>query len=172
MNWLDFTILALMLSGAIFGWLSGVLRWVFLLVGVVAGSILAGRFYGSVAGALEAFVESEALRQAAGFGLVFAGVLLASLFAAVMAKKAMQLVLLGWVDKAAGAAVGLLAGALTAAALTWILSVAPSEAAADAVRDSVLAEGLVAATGFLRAFLPSEFDGVELLFGQAPQPGG
>ena len=163
MNWLDFTALALMVGGAALGWLSGLLRWAFMLAGAVGGAILAGRLYGAVESLFEGVIGNDALRQAAAFAGIFIGVLLVALACSMAIKQALKLVWMGWIDNVSGMAVGFLSGALAAAALTWTLGVIPSEFARDAVRESALADIILEATSFLRSFLPPEFQAIEQL---------
>ncbi len=180
MNWLDFTALVLMFGGAVLGWFSGLLRWAFMLVGAVAGAVLAGEFYVDASSVFRAVTDNEAFQQAAAFGSIFAGVFLAALLVSVLVKKALNLVWMGWIDSLTGMVAGFLAGALCAAALTWTLGVVPSESARDAVRESALADAMLSATAFLREWLPPEFRAIEraLEAGEAmssltpgPQPG-
>ena len=163
MNWLDFTALALMVGGAALGWQSGVLRWGFMLVGSVAGAILAGRLYAAVEPLFEGVIDNDAFRQAAAFAAIFICVLLIALACSMAVKQALKLVWMGWIDNASGMAVGFLAGALAAAALTWTLGVIPSELTRGVVRESALADIILGATSFLRSFLPPEFQTIEQL---------
>ena len=167
MNWLDFTALALMIGGAALGWLSGLLRWAFMLAGAVAGSILAGRLYGAAESLFEGVIGNDAVRQAAAFAAIFIGFLLIALACSIAVKQALKLVWMGWIDNAAGMAVGFLSGAIAAAALTWTLGVIPSELTRSAVRESALADVIIGATSFLRSFLPPEFQAIEQLLEMA-----
>lgn len=167
LNWVDIIILALVLGGAFFGWRNGVLRWVLTLAGAVVGAVLAGQFYDTFESAVPG-VESEALRQIIAFAAIFLAVVVGAWVLARLVKAAMNVVLLGWVDNAAGLAAGALAGALSAAAIVSVAGIVPSDSVQSAVADSSLAETLLDAMSFIRVFLPSEFDAVEDLFRNLP----
>lgn len=164
MGWVDFVILALLVGGGFLGFRNGVISWALALVGLAVGVFLAGRFYQTL-DALVPGVESEGMRQLIAFAAVLVISLLTSWLLARVVKTTMSMLMLGWADRAAGTAVGLLVGALAASAFVAAAGVVPSESLRDAVRESRLAEQLLGATSFLRALMPSDFRSVGALFG-------
>ena len=164
MGWVDFGILALVVGGGFLGFRNGVISWALTLVGLAVGVFLASRFYTTL-DALVPGVESEGLRQLIAFAGVLVAALVASWLLARVVKTTMSMLMLGWADRAAGTAVGLLVGALAASSFVAAAGIMPSESLKDAVRESRLAEQLLDATGFLRALMPSDFRSVGSLFG-------
>ncbi len=164
MGWVDFVILALLVGGGFLGFRNGVISWLFTLAGLAVGVFLAGRFYKTL-DALVPVAESEGARQLIAFAAILIIALVASWILARVLKTTMSMLMLGWADKAAGTAVGLLVGALAASAIIAAAGVVPSESLQDAVRESRLAEQLLSATGFLRALMPADFRSVGSLFG-------
>ena len=163
LNWVDIVILVLVLGGAFSGWRNGLLRWVLTLAGALVGAVIAGQFYDDLAGAVPG-VDSEALRQIIAFAAVFLAVVVGAWLLARVIKAALNVVLLGWVDSAAGLAAGAMVGAVSAAAILSVAGIVPSDSVRSAVADSSLAETLLDAMGFIRVFLPGEFDAIEDLF--------
>ena len=164
MGWVDFGILALVVGGGFLGFRNGVISWALTLVGLAVGVFLASRLYTTL-DALVPGVESEGLRQLIAFAGVLVAALVASWLLARVVKTTMSMLMLGWADRAAGTAVGLLVGALAASSFVAAAGIMPSESLKDAVRESRLAEQLLDATGFLRALMPSDFRSVGSLFG-------
>ncbi len=158
MNWMDFTALAMMLSGAALGWFKGLLRGGFILAGSVVAPVIAGQFYAEVSSPIEGIISNDALRQIVAFSAVFICVILIAVLLAGMLKKALTIVLLGWVDNASGMAFGFFSGFLIAAAFIWAFGIVPSEFTRETVRESILAGPIIGATSFLLAFLPPEFE--------------
>ena len=160
MNWVDILILVLVLGAGFLGWRNGVIRWAFTLVGGIVGVVLAGRTYKSVADVIPVG-DSEAVRQVAAFALVFVVVLAGAWVLARLVKTALNVLLLGWIDSGAGLAVGLVVGGVAASAIMTVIGIVPSDSLQEAVDESTLAEPLMNSTGFVRAFLPEEFDAIK-----------
>ena len=159
MNWVDIVIIVLVLGLGLFGWRSGVIKIAFTLVGGVLGLILAGRLWDDVADVLP--IGNESLAKIAGFVLILVVVSVAAWIAGRVLKAFLKLLLLGWVDGLAGAAIGLLLGGLAATAVVSAAGIVPSDSVQRAVDDATLAEPLIENMGFVFALLPSEFDSVK-----------
>lgn len=162
-NWLDITIVALIAGGAFFGWRNGVLRWVLTLAGAIVGAIVAGQLYDQFQAVVPG-VDSQALRQVIAFVVILMLFMTGAWLLARAVKTVLNVLLLGWIDNVAGLAIGVLVGVLAASAISSIAAIVPSEAIQSAVGSSLLAESLLEATSFIRAFLPSEFDVIMTLF--------
>lgn len=165
MGWVDFVILALLVGGGFLGFRNGVISWLFTLVGLAVGVFLASRLYTTL-DALVPIADSEGMRRLIAFAAILIAALAASWLLARILKTTMSMLMLGWADRAAGTAVGLLVGGLAAAAIIAAASVVPSESLQAAVRESRLAEQLLSATAFLRALTPSDFRSAGSLFGR------
>jgi membrane protein required for colicin V production len=163
MNWVDILVIVLVLGLGFLGWRNGLIRWAFTLIGGVIGVVLAGRLYTTFAPMVP--MDNEGFRQAIAFGAIFLAVMVAAWIGARLLKTVMSVLMIGWVDHAAGAALGLLAGALAATAVISAMGIVPSDALQSAVGDSTLASPLVNNVGIALAFLPEEFSAVRDLVG-------
>ena len=166
MNPIDLLILVLVIGGGFLGWVNGVLKWLFTFLGLIVGVFLAGRLYKTLDWAVP-MVDSEGMRQLIVFVVILAAVCVGAWLLGRAAKAALSIMMLGWVDRGAGMAVGLLVGLLAGAAVALTANAVPSDGVREAVGESLLAETLLDATSFLRTFLPQEFDVQSSLFGGA-----
>ena len=160
MNWIDIVILTILTGAAIMGLRTGVVRWAAMIIGAIAASIVASRAYGSVAPVFT-FLDNESQQRTLAFIALFIAVMVGAWLAGNLLKKSMSLLLLGWVDRAGGLALGLIAGVISTVTFVTLLGILPSESLQDAVADSTLAAPLLETTSFFRAFLPVEFDDIK-----------
>ena len=94
----------------------GLIGMVLPLVELIIGVILAGRFHDTVGGWLP--IDNPEYAGWAGYAIIVVAVLIVSVIIAVVLRRFIRLVLLGWVDRLGGAGLGLaLGGLLCAAAL-------------------------------------------------------
>lgn len=160
MNWVDIVILTGLTGSAIIGVRTGVIRWAAMLIGAVLAAIIASRAYGSLAPVFT-FLDNESQQRTLAFIVLFVAVMVGAWAGGNLLKKSMSLLLLGWVDRLGGLALGLLAGIISTVTFVTLLGILPSESVQDAVADSTLAAPLLEATSFFRALLPVEFDDVK-----------
>ena len=160
MNWVDIVILTGLTGSAIMGVRTGVVRWAAMLIGAVLAAIIASRAYGSFASVLT-FLDNESQQRTLAFIVLFVAIMVGAWVAGNLLKKSMSLLLLGWVDRLGGLALGLIAGAIATVTFVTLLGILPSESIQDAVADSTLAPPLLEATSFFRALLPVEFDDIK-----------
>ena len=163
MNWVDIMILVLVLGAGFMGWRNGVIRWAFTLVGGIIGVVLAGQLYKTLAPAVP-FGDSDAVKQLVAFGAIFVAVMIGAWIAGRIVRATLKVLLLGWVDTVAGIAVGVLVGAIAATAIISVMGSLPIDSVQDAVTESTLAEPLSENLGFVRGFLPEEFDQIQQLW--------
>ena len=163
MNWVDIMVLVLVLGAGFMGWRNGVIRWAFTLIGGIFGVILAGQLYKTLAPAVP-FGDSDAVKQLVAFGVIFVAVMVGAWIAARIVKATLKVLLLGWVDSVAGLALGVAAGAVAATAIISVMGSLPVGRVQDAVNGSTLAEPLSENLGFVRSFLPEEFDQIQQLW--------
>jgi uncharacterized membrane protein required for colicin V production len=159
MNLIDISILVLLLGLGFMGWRNGFIKLLFTLVGGLAGLVLAGQLWEQVAGLLP--LNNESAAKIVAFVAILAGTLIASTIMAKIMKGMLKVLLLGWVDGLAGAAIGLLLGGVAATAIVSAVGIVPSDMLQKAVNESTLAEPLITNMGVVYTFLPSEFDGVK-----------
>lgn len=157
MNPIDLLILFLLIAGGFLGWVNGVVKWLFTFVGLIVGVVLASRLYTTLDWAIP-MVESDGLRQLITFALIMAAASVGAWALGRAVRVTLSVLMLGWVDRGAGLAIGLLAGLLGAAAIVLAANAVPSDGVRQAVEESLLAESLLDATSFLRGLMPSEFD--------------
>ena len=157
MNPVDLLILVLVIGGGFLGWLNGVLKWLFTFLGLILGVFLAGRLYKTLDWAVP-MVDSDGMRQLIAFAAILAAVCVGAWLLGRAVKAALSILMLGWVDRGAGMAVGLLAGLVAGAAVALAANAVPSDGVRQAVEESLLAATLLDATSFLRTLLPQEFD--------------
>ena len=156
MNWLDIVILVTLVVVGFIGWRTGVIKAVFGAVGVIAGIFLAGRFGGPLGDSLD-FITDENLAKLIGFVVVFAVIFIGAMFAANILRKLLKLILLGWVDSAGGAALGLVAGSLLWVGLIGLVGSFPIGGLDRSIDDSATATFLADKVSVGLALLPSEY---------------
>src|SRR3972149_9317199 len=119
MNWLDIVILVVLAISSFSGLKAGLIKVLFSVVGIIVGIVLAGRFSDALAGRLT-FLDPDWAKIAA-FAIILVAVLIISGILASILSKLISLVWLGWVNRLAGAALGLVVGALFMAAILSLL---------------------------------------------------
>ena len=112
-------------------------------------------------------VDSDGLRQFITFALIVVAVSLGAWMLGRTVKMTLSMLMLGWVDRGAGMAVGLLVGLLGASAVALAVNALPVDEVRQAVDESLLAETLLDATALLRELMPPEFEIETSLFTQA-----
>ena len=127
MNDLDWLLIAIVVLSAVMAAAQGFFVELFSLAGAIGGFILAAWQYGTVAVWYGGYFKNEWAANIAGFLTIYFGVLLICGFAGRLARWAFKEAGLRWVDRALGAAFGVLRGAVVATVLTMaIASFAPT----------------------------------------------
>ncbi|GAB4203155.1 MAG: CvpA family protein [Roseiflexaceae bacterium] len=156
MNGIDIAVLVVIGISVALGIYWGLIRQVLSLVGIFAGTLLAGRYGPDVAGWLSSFIDSPALTQALGFVVVLVAISsLASLLASLIHRFA-GLLFLGWLDHLAGGVIGLVQGALVASVLLLLASAIPNETLSAALSGSQSAGILLRVFGALLLLMPEQ----------------
>ena len=121
MNWLDIVIIIVLVIQLFTGLTTGLIRGLLSLIGLVAGLVLAGQFYPSLAGVLT-FIPDEKWAEVAAFAIILFAVWLIALLLARLLEAAIKGLMLGWFNALAGAVLGLIIGAISigAALAVWI----------------------------------------------------
>ncbi len=128
--------------------LASVLSW-------IAAFFLAQWFASDVGHQLPLSGASEAVRYAAGFAVVFVGSVLVGGLVAVLVKKLFAAIGLRPVDRALGAAFGLVRGLVLLLAATVVVGMTPAKSS-EWWRQSKSADVLTASLKGLKPFLPEE----------------
>ena len=156
-----FDVLLLVLVGilVLLGVLRGLTR---LLIGVgalVAAFVLAAQFHWQVAVSMARVVEmTEPVANLVAYLAIFLGTMLAGAVVASALGRLLRATMLGWADRLAGGAVGLVA-ALLAAALVILPVVAYAPSAAVVLRDSVLAPYVTVVADIANPLVPDRLSG-------------
>ena len=109
MNWLDVVIIVVGVVLALIGWRMGILKALALIVGIGIGVALASRFNSGMADLLSRWIESPEVAKWTAYVIIFILVIAAAVIVATVARKLLSFLLLGWVDRLAGLALGILA---------------------------------------------------------------
>ncbi len=164
MNWLDIIVIVILAIPALIGFSRGLVKTVLPLVGIMLGVFLAGRFYGSMGDWLSTWLESDAQADIVGFLVVFVLTVVVVLVISEVISKFVKLTLLGWLDRAGGAILGLVVGAFFASVILAAVTQFEFAATEGVVRNSFFAELFLENLPFILGFLPEEFDAVKQFF--------
>jgi membrane protein required for colicin V production len=124
MNLLDIAILIIVALMTVRGFFRGIVQEAATLLGLIASFFLAALYYKNLSFWLERFVHNHAV-VLSFFCFVFLFILFIFFFnfMAILARKAVHLVLLGWLDRTLGSLFGLIKGAVILFVLVTILTV-------------------------------------------------
>ena len=125
MNWLDVVLVVLVLLCGAVGMWTGLIRTAFGALGVVLGILIAGQLSDDVGSLYASHISNETVANVIAYGLIIlVSVILARLLATLV-RKAVYMLFIGWIDRAAGLALGLVAGL----AISWAAIVGLAEVA-------------------------------------------
>lgn len=160
MNWLDIVILVIVVVATFLGLRIGIIKAVLSLAGVVVGTILAGRFYASLAEQLT-FIPQANVANIAAFAIILIGVIVIAGILAKFLKWTLSAMMLGWVNHLGGAVLGFLLGATLCGALLamWVKFFG-----SGLVTEAFLASVLLDKFPLILGLLPSEFDAIRSFF--------
>lgn len=128
-TWLDWAIAAVLALSIALAFVHGLLVEVCSLVGLVAGVLLAGRYYLEVTPYLSSLIHSLAAAHVAAFLLIALVVMLTAGIVGRVLRWILRRVGLGWADRLAGGVFGLIKGyVLVALAVAAIVGFFPEEA--------------------------------------------
>lgn len=161
MSWLDIVIVVGLVFATLSGLKTGLIKAVLTLVGLIAGVMLGGRFYLSLSEQLT-FITSTATARIAAFAIIMVGVLILAAIVARLLKVTAEAMMMGWLNRLGGAALGLVLGAVFwgAALAAWVKFIGPAEI----ILDSGIANFLLSVFPVILNLLPQEFDDVGSFF--------
>jgi len=160
MNWLDIVLILIFAVFAFLGFKRGLIRAVLILVGLILGVFLAGRFYLAFSGWLP--IANVTAARVLAFILIFVAVVAVACVVAFLLRKTISAIMLGWADRLLGAVFGLVAGAVICGALLALF--AHFLDIEGTVSQSWIASILLDRVPLLLALLPEEFDAVRGFF--------
>jgi len=158
MNWLDVTIIVIMLSLAIVGLRNGLIRSLSTAVGIVAGIVVARRYYEVFFEDLLPIVNNETGAKMVVFVLIFLAVLIITSFVGSGLRKVVSVLFLGWLDTAIGGILGLAVAASILGVALSLLGASDAFGISGPIKDSTLAPFLMARMPLIIDLLPEEFD--------------
>jgi membrane protein required for colicin V production len=161
MNWLDIFLIILLIGATVGGFISGLIKTVFSLAGLIIGVILAGHYYVALSTYLP-FIPTEKGPPISAFIIIFLAVMIIAALLGFLLTKLISAVLLGWLNRLGGALLGLILGAIFVAA--FLVIIARYADAGGAISESAIAPVLLDRVPLILALLPPEFDSVRQFF--------
>ena len=160
MNWLDIVIIVVVVIATFWGLRTGIIKAVLSLAGLIVGVILAGHYYVPLSEQL-AFIPQANVAEVVAFIIILIGVMVIAGVLARLLKWAASVMMLGWVNRAGGAVLGLAVGTIFCSALlaTWVKFFG-----SGLVTEAFLARMLLDKFPLILGLLPSEFDVVRSFF--------
>jgi membrane protein required for colicin V production len=122
LNWLDWGIVIVIVVSTIAALGRGIVVEVLSLLGLIAGIVLAGRYYGQLAAHLVRLLHSVRMSEMAAFLLIVVVTLLVATWFGHLVHRAAKYTGMGWLDSLLGAVFGLVRGA--AAVMVALIAVA------------------------------------------------
>ena len=153
---LDWILLAVLGFSMLLGLMRGIVQEVLSLAGWVAAFYLAQYYAPSMAQWLPMQGSSEILRFAAGFVVVFVGVLIAQALITGVIKKMLSVVGLGLIDRLLGSLFGALRGVVILLAVTLLVGMTPMRES-EAWQQSQGSKWLRALLHVCKPALPADF---------------
>lgn len=117
MNWLDLIIVIIVGVSAFMGLRIGLIRAGLTALGVFVGSMLGGQLSDDIGRLFSGIDEGSAVATVISYAIIIMICLTAAAAASVVLRKVVSILLMGWADKLAGVALGLVAGAVISAGI-------------------------------------------------------
>ncbi len=158
MYWLDLIIVATIAWFTFAAFSSGLIREIVTVVAVVAGGVLAGRFYADLADNIEFLISDDTTRSLVAFVAIFAGIVVLGQVAGIMLRRLASILMLGPFDHLGGALFGFAKGLLLVEILLIVVSAYPVSSRFDeAIDRSALAPVFLDGVPVMLRLLPDEF---------------
>ena len=117
MNWLDLVIILIVGVSAIMGLKIGMIRATLTTLAIIVGSILAVQLTDDISGLLRVIDADSIVATIISYVIVISLCLVVAAIASMVLIKVFDLLAMGWADKVAGVALGVIAGSVISAAL-------------------------------------------------------
>jgi len=125
-NWIDVTIMIIILLNMIIGIRRGIIRGIINLIGVITAIFLAIFWFKEVGEFISSHSQiSGEIANILGFALIFLGIYLIVRIIEILFKKILSLLFISWIDGLGGAVFGLIKGSLIVGILLVIISFIP-----------------------------------------------
>ena len=117
MNWLDLVIVIIVGVSAFMGLKIGLIRAGLTALGVFVGSVFGGQLSDDIGRLFSGIDSGSAVATVISYAIIIMICLTAAAAASVVLRKVVSILLMGWADKLAGVALGLVAGAVISAGI-------------------------------------------------------
>ena len=111
MNWLDIVLIVLVVSCGLVGVWIGLIRAAFGALGVVLGILIASQVSDNLGGLYAGYISNETLANVIAYALIILMSVIVARVLAMVVRKVVYMLFMGWADRVAGLAMGLIAGA-------------------------------------------------------------
>ena len=166
MSWVTIVIVVIIGFMTYRAYRNGFIRELVSLTAVILAVPIAGLLYDDLLPKVEPIVDNVQLASLVAFLAILAGVIIGGQVLAHLLKRTAEVMNLGSVDHAAGAAFGLLKGIIICQVLLIALIIFPKPDLRGAIDDSRVATVLVNGTPMVLGILPGQFDNAVDLFNQ------
>ena len=166
MNWVTIAILVIIGGLTYRAYVNGFIRELVSLTAVILAVPIAGVLYDDMVPKVEPIVDNVALASLISFLSILAGIIIGGQVAAHLLRRTAEVMNLGSVDKAAGAAFGFMKGVIICQVLLIALIIFPEPDVRDDIDSSPVATALVDGTPMVLGILPGQFDRAVDLFNQ------
>lgn len=165
MDWFDLAIIGVLTWTTVSAFRRGLIREVVSVIALIAGAVLAGRFYDELSANLSFVIDNETTRNLVAFVSIFFGINLVGAVASMFLRNAVALLMLGPMDHLGGAVFGVLKGILFIEVILVAVTAFPAASALTAgAEDSTLAPYFLRAAPLVNRLLPEAFhDAMETL---------
>jgi len=158
MNWLDILIVLALTWFTFSAFTAGLVREVVTLIATFLAILLAGLFYDNLAQDVLVFIDSEDAAKVIAFLILLGSVFFMGQLVALLLRRFVSLLMLGWADHLAGAGFGFLKGLLIVEILLILFVTFPQLGLDDAIAGSALAPFFLDGIPFLLRVLPGELE--------------
>ena len=117
MNWLDIGILIIVGVSAFMGLKIGLIRAGFTALGIFVDSVLGGQLSDDIAGMFSNIDSDSAVATVVSYAIIISICLTVASVASTIIRKVVYVLLMGWTDKLAGVALGVVSGGVISAAI-------------------------------------------------------
>ena len=162
-NWIDVSIMIIILLNMIIGIRRGIIRGIINLIGVITAIFLAIFWFKEVGEFISSHSQiSGEIANILGFALIFLGIYLIARIIEIFFKKILSLLFVFWIDGLGGAVFGLVKGSLIVGILLVIITFIPLPVfLKEQLENSFLANRFAVMTtivyDYLKDWLPSSF---------------
>ena len=161
MNWLDIVIIVVIAISAFIGLRIGIIKAVLSLAGLIVGVMLAGHYYVPLSEQLSDIIPQANVAEIVAFAIILVGIMVIASVLASLLKWVASVIMLGWVNRAGGAFLGLVLAAIFCSAL---LAIWVKFFGSGLVTEAFLASVLLDKFPLILGLLPSEFDAIRSFF--------